>query len=43
MNEFVKVKINKKGTIQIPGRDIGNENVEIFDLIREFDGYVVDE
>ena len=43
MNEFVKVKINKKGTIQIPGREIGRENIEIFDLIREFDGYVVDE
>lgn len=42
MNEQVKVKINKKGTIQIPGKEIMPENIEIFDLIREFDDYIID-
>lgn len=42
MNEYVKVKINKKGTIQIPGKEIGPENLEIFDLIRELEDYILD-
>ena len=42
MNEYVKVKINKKGTIQIPGKEITPDNLEIFDLIREFDDYILD-
>lgn len=42
MNEHVKVKINRKGTIQIPGKRIEKDNLEIFDLIREFDDYIID-
>jgi len=42
MNENVKVRINRKGTIQIPGKHIEQDNLQIFDLIREFDNYIQD-